>query len=145
MMTKTVSKTATRCLDSQDAVIADIPVITRVPKSWQPILKDLGDAKKAFDAGGHTGWKDCVANLQCALEKWRTLEPEDVGLGGLQPTSTQKKAKTKRQMAECLRVTLRQFVNYSPHSDVDRWTRNDALLALSSIVALIAIRKPESS
>jgi hypothetical protein len=46
-------------------------------------------------------------DVQYAPEKWRILEPEDVGPGCFHPKGGQRKAKTKEYMTECLRLTLR--------------------------------------
>jgi hypothetical protein len=129
----------------QSAMNEDILFLANVRIGWEPILDALANAQKAFSDGGPANWKVCIEIVGYALEKWRMLEPEDVGFGGLMPTSEQRKAKTKTQMVESLRVTLRHFAHYTPDSSVDFWTGDDALLALSLLGGLIAIRRPEST
>jgi hypothetical protein len=95
----------------------------------------LRDARDSFDTGGSTGWKNCVTAVRLALEEWRKIEQEDKGLADTQ-------ARTKIQRIDNLRWHLIQLAHYAAHTKADEWTRDDALLALSTLSALLAVRKP---
>jgi hypothetical protein len=124
-----------RQLNMEDAVLVEIPFAADPPSGWEPVWSALRDARDSFDAGGSTGWKNCVASVRHALEEWRQIEKEDQGPSDL-------KSRTKAQRIDALRWTFMQFAHFAPHTRADEWTRDDALLALSTLSALIAVRKP---
>lgn len=131
-----------RQLNMHDAVIAEIPFPAAPPNGWEPVWSALRDARNGFDTGGSTGWRNCVGSVRLALEEWQKTEKEECGPGGVNASHTERTARDKRQRAEFLRWSLLQYAHYGPHTNADGWTRDDALLALSSFCALIAIRNP---
>ena len=124
-----------RELKVHDAILVEIPFPSDPPSGWDPVWQALRDARDSFDAGGSTGWKNCVASVRHALEEWRNIEKEDQGPSDL-------KSRTKTQRVDNLRWHLIQLAHYAAHTKADEWTRDDALLALSTLSALLAVRKP---
>ena len=76
------------------------------------------------------------------LKSGKRLKKKNAVTGGVNASHTERTARDKRQRAEFLRWSLLQYAHYGPHTNADGWTRDDALLALSSFCALIAIRNP---
>ena len=124
-----------RLLNLRDAVLVEIPFKSDPPSGFEPIWQALRDARDSFDQGGSTGWKNCVTSVRLALEEWRRVEEEDQGPKEL-------KSRTKAQRIDNLRWILMQYAHFAPHTNADAWTRDDALLALSTLCALLAVRKP---
>jgi hypothetical protein len=131
-----------RQLNLLDAVLVEIPFPSDPPNGWEPIWQALRDARNSFDAGGATGWKNCVASVRHALEEWQGLEKEDQGPGWQRPATADLQRRTKEQRIDNIRWHLIQVAHYAAHTKADEWTRHDALLALSTLSALIAVRKP---
>jgi hypothetical protein len=124
-----------RQLNLRDAVLVEIPFKSDPPSGFEPIWQALRDARDSFDQGGSTGWKNCVTSVRLALEEWRRVEEEDPGPKELT-------SRTKAQRIDNLRWILMQYAHFAPHTNADDWTRDDALLALSTLCALLAIRRP---
>jgi hypothetical protein len=100
------------------------------------------EARDTFEHGGSTGWKSAATAVRLALEKWHEIEPEDHGPGWQTPKAAEKQARSKEQRLDNIRWHLLQLANYGPHSHADEWARDDALLMLAVLSALLAIRKP---
>jgi hypothetical protein len=118
-----------------ETVLVEIPYPSDPPCSWELIWDGLQEARNAFDAGGSTGWNSCVGRVRFALEKWREIEAEEKGPAELHD-------RTKEQRIDNIRWMLMQYVHYAPHTKADKWTRDDALFALSTLSSLLAIRRP---
>jgi len=131
-----------RDLNIRDAVVVEIPFTSDPPNAWEGVWSALADARNAYEQGGATGWKGCIANVRHALEEWRKIEQEDQGPGWQPPPTGGLHSRTKVQRAENLRWHLLQFAHLAPHSSARDWDRDDALLALSTLTALLASRKP---
>ena len=124
-----------RDLNLGDSVLVEIPFSSDPPTGWEPVWDALRDARDSFDKGGSTGWKGTATSVRLALEEWRKIEAEDKG-----PTDLYKR--TKSQRTDNIRWQLMQLAHFSAHTKADEWTRDDALLLLSSVCALLAVRKP---
>ncbi len=124
-----------RQLNLQDAVLVEIPFRSEPPNGWEPVWQALRDARDSFDAGGSTGWKNTITSVRLALEEWRKIEIEDKGPNEIQQ-------RTKLQRSDNIRWHLIQLAHYAAHSKADEWTRDDALLMLSTLCALLNVRKP---
>jgi hypothetical protein len=83
-----------------------------------------------------------VAAVRLALEKWQGIEKEDMGPGWKAPSMIERKDRTKRQRLDNVRWHLYQCAHLGPHSSAEDWTRDDAVLLLSTLAALLAERKP---
>ncbi len=131
-----------RAISLQDAVLVEIPFPSDPPCAWEPIWQALRDARDSFDAGGATGWKNCVASIRNALKEWQDLEKEDQGPGWHLPNMADRESRTKQQRIDNIRWHLIQLAHYAAHTRADEWTRDDAVLALSTLCSLLAVRKP---
>ncbi len=126
----------------QDSVLVEIPFRSDSPSGWEPIWDALRDARDSFDSGGSTGWKNTATSVRLALEKWQDLEKENQGPGWKRPDRLDLEARTKSQRADSIRWHLIQLAHYAAHTKADEWTRDDALLLLSTLCVLLNVRKP---
>ena len=124
-----------RDLNLRDTVLIEIPFPSDAPTGWELVWDALQDARNSFDRGGSAGWKGTAISVRLALEEWRKIEAEDKGATDLQQ-------RTKSQRTDNIRWQLIQLAHFSAHTKADEWTRDDALLLLSSVCALLAVRKP---
>lgn len=131
-----------RELHIRDAVLVELPIQPDPPASWEGVWSALADARDAFDKGGSTGWKGCVANVRLALEEWQKIEKEDQGPGWKRPATSDLTSRSKTQRFDNIRWHLLQFAHLAPHTRADDWTRDDALVALATLTSLLASRKP---
>lgn len=123
-------------------VVVEIPLPGTPSAEWDPVWRALIEARNYFEQGGETGWKGCVSSVRLALEKWRKIEEEDPGPGFVKPSVKDREDRTKKQRLEQLRWDLLQMAHQGHHTHIDLWTRDDALLMLSTLSALLAERKP---
>ncbi len=129
-------------LGTAENVLVEIPLPGSPSLDWDEVWKALIDARNAFEQGGSTGWKGCVTSVRLALERWQQIEKEDMGPGWKAPSMQERKDRTKKQRTDNLRWHLYQCAHLGAHSSADEWTRDDALLLLSTLSALLAERKP---
>lgn len=123
-------------------VLVEVPLPGNPSGNWDEVWRALIDARNYFEQGGETGWKGCVTSVRLALEKWRVVEAEDAGPGFVRPKRQELEARTKKQRLDQLRWDLMQMAHQGPHTHIDLWTRDDALLMLSTLSALLAERQP---
>ncbi|MFN0102977.1 MAG: hypothetical protein ACKV2U_12915 [Bryobacteraceae bacterium] len=131
-----------RDLNLRDSVPVEIPFSAHPPTGWEPVWDALRDARSSFDTGGSTGWKNTVTSVRFALEEWRKLEKEDQGPGRQSPKTSDLQSPTKEQRIDNIRWHLIQVAHCAAHTRADEWTRDDALLLLSTLCSLLAVRKP---
>lgn len=123
-------------------VLVEVPLPGNPSGDWDPVWRALVDARNYFEQGGSTGWKGCVASVRLALEKWRDVEVEDPGPGFVRPSVADREARTKKQRLDQLRWDLLQMAHQGAHTHTEMWTRDDALLMLAMLSALLAERAP---
>lgn len=123
-------------------VLVEVPLPGNPSGDWDAVWRALIDARNYFEQGGETGWKGCVASVRLALEKWRDVEAENAGPGFVRPNRQDLEARTKKQRLDQLRWDLLQMAHQGAHTHTDLWTRDDALLMLSTLSALLAERQP---
>ena len=131
-----------RKIDFLENVLIEIPLPTSPASPWDEVWKALVDARIAFEKGGATAWKDSVVSCRLALEKWQGIEKEDMGPGWKSPPPADRRLRTKEQRLDNIRWHLLQLAHDSAHSHADKWSREDALLMLSTLSALLAKRNP---
>lgn len=131
-----------RGLGVAENVLIEIPLPGSPSPDWDTVWRGLVDARNAFEQGGSTGWKGCVTGVRLALEKWQQIEPEDKGPGWVPPSRVDREARTKKQRLDNLRWHLLQVAHLGAHTGAEDWTRDDALLMLSTLSVLLAERKP---
>lgn len=125
-----------------DSVLVEIPFASDPPSEWEPVWNAFQDARDSFDSGGLTGWKNAVTSVRLALEEWRKIEKEDQGPGWQSPKMPDLQSRTKSQRIDNIRWHLIQLAHYAAHTKADEWTRDDALLLLSTLSSLLAVRNP---
>ena len=123
-----------RSLGVLENVLVEIPLLSAPPAPWDQVWENVVAARDHFEQGGMTGWNSCVLSVRQALERWRDIEGNDTG-----PTDPTKRS--KRERLNNLRQALHQCTHIWIHRDEDP-TRDDALLMLSTLSALLAERKP---
>lgn len=133
---------ALRKIDFLENILIEIPLPSIPPSPWEEVWSAVVDAREAFEHGGKTAWKNCIASVRLALEKWQKIDKEDMGPGWKSPSTADRASRTKEQRIDNIRWHLQQLAHYSVHSHADEWTREDAILMLSSISALLAIENP---
>jgi hypothetical protein len=121
-----------------DSFVVEIPYPSNPPaKEWDAVWNAIRDARNAFDQGGSTGWRSAATHVRHALEKWQDIQGEEVDLGQNSPA----KQRSKKQRLDNVRWHLYQLAHLSAHTGADDWTRDDAMLMLSTLCALVAVRK----
>lgn len=131
-----------RKLGIAENVFVEIPLPTSPPDPWSGVWSALVNARNAFEQGGSSGWHGTVNSVRLALEKWREIEQENQGPGWLAPTRNDRESRSKEQRLDALRWHLMQAAHRGPHTGADEWSRDDALLMLSTLSGLLAVRKP---
>lgn len=115
-------------------VLVEVPLPKSPPAPWDGVWGSLVAARNHFEQGGTTGWGGTVLAVRQALEKWRDIETPNTG-------SPDPKKRSKRERLDNLRLALHQCTHVWIHKD-DECSRDDALLMLSTLSALLAERKP---
>lgn len=133
---------AVRDVGVSQAILLEVPLPSSPPKPWDVVWKPVTEAATAFEGGGGTGWKACISALRLALDRWREVEAEDMGPGWGRPGGEELRMRTTRQRLDNIRWHLREYSHLAPHSGAEEFTRDDALLMLSSVSALLCVRKP---
>jgi hypothetical protein len=123
-------------------VLVDMPVPANCPPGWNDIFDGLDEARRNLARGGEDGWKSCVVAVRLAFEKWRALEPESFGIGWPAANQQQRMQWSKEERAEAMRYQAYQYAHLSAHSHAQRWRREDAILAFTTLAALLAARHP---
>jgi hypothetical protein len=131
-----------RVLGVAENVLVEVPLPGSPSPDWDGVWKGLIDARSAFEQGGSTGWKACVTGVRLALERWQKIEKEQMGAGWVKPNQNDLQARTKKERFDNLRWHLIQAAHLGPHTGAEEWTRDEALLMLSTLSALLAERKP---
>jgi hypothetical protein len=125
-----------------DAVIVEIPFPSDPPTDWDGVWSALKEARDCFDQGGSVGWNNCIKSVRLALERWRDIETANRAPNWIDPKNKQVTDWTKEDRIEMLRRRFHEYANLGPHSGADGWNRDDAMLALSTLTSLLAVRKP---
>lgn len=131
-----------RGLQVAENILVEIPLPNSPPAPWDEVWNALVEARNAFEQGGSTGWKSCANAVRLALENWQKIEKEDMGPGWKSPTVQERENRTKRQRFDNLRWHLLQCAHLAPHSSADEWSRDDALLMISTLSTLLVEREP---
>jgi hypothetical protein len=131
-----------RELGVAENVLVEVPLPGHRSPDWDGVWEGLRNARDAFEQGGSTGWKNCIMGVRLALERWQKIEKEDMGPGWHAPTLQEREARTKKQRFDNLRWHLYQAAHRGAHTGADEWSRDDAVLLLSTLSALLAERKP---
>jgi len=131
-----------RDMKFSENVLLEIPFPSTPPTQWDKVWNALVEARSALEQGGATGWKSCVSAVRLALEEWRAIEKEEMGPGSTTPSMNDLRSRSKQQRYDNLRWHLIQCAHLGPHSCAEDWSRDDAMVLLATLSALLAVRKP---
>lgn len=131
-----------RKLGIVENVLVEVPLPTSPPEPWSGVWGALVNARNAFEQGGSSGWHGTVNSVRLALERWRDIEQENQGPGWTAPSRVDREARSKKERLDALRWHLMQAAHLGPHTGAEEWSRDDALLMLSALSGLLAVRKP---
>lgn len=131
-----------RNLGIAENVLVEVPLPRSPSDPWAPVWNALLDARNAFEQGGSNAWQSTVTSVRLALEKWRGIEQEVQGAGWTRPSRSDLESRTKKQRLDALRWHLMQIAHLGPHTGADEWSRDDALLMLTTLSVLLVERKP---
>jgi len=131
-----------RKLGIAENVLVEVPLPTSPPEPWSGVWNALVNARNAFEQGGNSGWQGTVTSVRLALEKWRAIEKEDLGAGWKAPSPADRESRSKKERLDAVRWHLMQTAHLGPHTGAEEWSRDDALLMLSTLSGLLAVRKP---
>lgn len=131
-----------RTIGVSQSLLLEVPLPSSPPQPWDAVWRAIGEATTSFERGGETGWKGCISAVRLALDRWRDIEPEDMGPGWKRPGGDDLRERTTRQRLDNIRWHLREYTHLAPHSDAEEFTRDDALLMLSTLSSLLTIRRP---
>ena len=123
-------------------VLIEIPLPASRPSPWDGVWKAVDDARKCLEAGGTTGWQGSVTAARHALQLWQGVEAEKHGAGWKSPTPTERESRTSQERIDNLRWHLLQVAHEGPHSLSEEWSRDEAVLVLATLAALLGVRKP---
>jgi hypothetical protein len=123
-------------------VLAEVPLRPAPPAPWDEVWKALADARTSFDQGGNTGWVNCVRSVRHALELWQGIEAEDHGPGWHAPNRNDREQRTAAQRRDNVRWDLLQYAHRAPHGHADEWNRDEAMLLMTTLAALLRVRAP---
>ncbi len=123
-------------------MLIEVPLPSSPPTPWDAVWKAVIEATTAFETGGETGWKGCANAVRLALDEWRKIEREDMGPGWTPPSREDLEKRSTRERIDNIRWNLRHYANLAPHTGAEQWSRDDAVLMLATLSALLAIRRP---
>jgi hypothetical protein len=126
---------ALRDISVAENVIVEIPLPSSPPAPWDEVWQFLVKARESFERGGSTGWEGCVVAVRQALERWEKIEAPQVG----PPVPKQR---SKAQRIDNLRVALHSCTHVWVHGQSPQCSRDEAVLMLSTLSALLAERNP---
>ncbi len=129
-----------RHLGVAENVLVEVPLPGTAPTEWEEVWRALVEARNAFEQGQETGWSQCAVKVRHALELWREIEPETMWDGFKAPREALE-AWAKPSRLDGIRWHLFQCASAAAHPK-GAWSRDDALLMLSTLSALLAVRKP---
>jgi hypothetical protein len=128
-----------RQLGVSDIVAVEILLANDPPTGWGQVWAELSNAKSELERGGSTAWRNCALGVRRALEEWRKIEEEEEEKDS---TRTPLRDRSKEQRFGDLRRHLKNYADRPVHTSADEWSREEAVLMLASLSALLAVRKP---
>jgi hypothetical protein len=127
---------ALRTLGISETIMIQIPLPAVPPNGWEEVWVELSNARAALERGGTTALRDAAVAVRRALEEWRKLETEGIAHG------KQLKDRSKRERLDDLRLHLKNFADFAAHTGIQEWSRDDVVLMISTLAALVAVRNP---
>lgn len=127
-----------RNVSPMGSVLAEIPLAVTREAPWDRVWARLDAASANLAHGGESGSKNCVSEIRQALEAWRAIDGFNARL------SPAERQKDKRQRLFDVASALQHYCSLSVHADEHQteWNRADAIMALSTLCALLSARNP---
>ncbi len=127
-----------RNVSPMGSVLVEIPLAVTLDAPWSGIWDQLDKASTHLAQGGESGWEGCIAKVRQALELRAKLDNVPPALA---------KAGREQDRMERLNEIAKALFHYCSlalHTDkhVTRWTRADAILAFSTLCAVLAAHDP---
>ena len=116
-------------------VVVEIPLPPAPPPPWDEVWTSVRTARDALARGGSTGWREVVTECRNALDKWDRVE-------GPKVRQAKPELRTPEQRADHVRQDLHRYAHSFVHNTALAATREDAVLVLSGLAALLAKRNP---
>jgi hypothetical protein len=121
-------------------ILVEIPLPGAAPLGWDEIYAALEEARRGLARGGEDGFKACVVAVRLALDKWNSLEAPSLGPGANTANASDRSRWTKQERIEGMRWQAIQLAHLAAHSSPEKWTRADAVLAITTLAALLGVR-----
>ena len=127
-----------RNVSPMGSVLVEIPLAIDRTAPWNQVWERLESASANLAQGGEMGCKNCVSEVRQAIETWKQIDDFPTGV------PENEKQKNKDQRLFDLAKTLFHYCSLSVHADEHRasWSRADAILALTTLRALLSVRNP---
>ncbi|MEZ4447558.1 MAG: hypothetical protein R3B72_51250 [Polyangiaceae bacterium] len=122
-------------------VVVEVPLPPApVDPEWEQVWSHLRQARNHLAHGGSTGWGHVMVETRKALEVWHRIEEPQITEDPNRPL----RQRTVDQRARALRRYLQEFSHPAAHAHTTHFepTREDAVLALATLAALLARRNP---
>lgn len=120
-------------------VVVEIPLPPAPPDDdWKEVWKHLRAARDALAHGGATNWGHVVVESRKALEVWQGIEAHAI----MEDPNRRRRDRDDDERLRSIRRYLHEFAHLSAHPGAFAATRDDAVLVLSTVAALLARRNP---
>jgi hypothetical protein len=118
------------------SVLVEIPLTLERKPPWNSVWSRMNAASANLTHGGESGWKNCVGEVRQAIAAWRQIDEFQAGKNDPK--------KDQRQRLHDIANAVHHYCSLSAHDDEHEinWSRSDAVLALSSLCALLSARDP---
>ena len=125
-----------RAVSPMGSVLVEIPLAVARTAPWSTVWEQLDKAAEHLTQGGESGWEGCVAKVRQALEL-------RAGIDNVAPGPARAdREKDRGERLDDVAKALFHYCSLAVHADRHRtqWSRADAVLAFSTLCALLAAR-----
>ena len=126
-----------RNVSPMGSVLVEIPLAVERIAPWDAVWQEADKAAASLAQGGEAGWESCVMKVRLALERMIAI---DEAPGQQQKGRDQNQFQRRREIAKALHIYCSLWVHVDNEKTV--CTRADAVLALSTLCALLSSRDP---
>jgi hypothetical protein len=119
------------------SVLVEIPLAVQRKAPWEAVWSEVDRAAASLAQGGEAGWESCVMKVRLALEQMIAID---------ETPEQKKKGRDQNQFQRRTEIAkaLYNYCSLWVHADNEKTmcTRADAMLALSTLCALLSSRDP---
>ena len=119
-----------------ETIMLEIPFACQSPKGWERVWSEISNARAALQKSGEAARRECGLAVRLAFEEWKKIEPERID------ATKRLRDRSKQERLDALRQDLKNFADLSVHTAVEDWSREEVLLMLTALCALIKLRDP---